>query len=74
MPDFPRATPAWIVTTATGIEAQLNLAIASGAPIDELDPVDRPDTPVINNNPAIPVERNSGPQQVRAQRKMLGSE
>jgi hypothetical protein len=32
IPYRPRATPAWLVTTATGMLARLNLAIASGAP------------------------------------------
>ena len=31
-PYSPRATPAWFVTTATGMPARLNLAIASGDP------------------------------------------
>ena len=32
IPYKPRATPAWFVTTATGMPARLNLAIASAAP------------------------------------------
>ena len=32
IPYRPLATPAWFVTTATGMPARLNLAIASAAP------------------------------------------
>ena len=63
---YPRATPAWLVTTATGMPAAFRAATASKAPGTKLHLVDGPDIPRVDDQGAIAIEQDSGRAHVSA--------